>query len=510
MSSEQEDIDFDREYVNRYGLYGLLEVCWHILCPKEKFVPGLHVRAVCDHTIAAVAGFMPRLLMNVPPGSSKSLIVSVLLPAFVWGPMREPHRKFMYAAYATQVATKDANRCRDLIRSDWFQARWPLELDGVAQSTFYTTRAGGWRFSEGINAGTFTSRHPDYLIVDDPVSAQETRGKAAELKTALRSVQEVWDEVLSSRALDQNNKVQIVIMQRLHDEDLVGYLLERSKQVGGVHYEHMCLPMLYDPERKYETKLKDGRTFREDWRTVEDEPLCPERWGPDALAALKFEQGNAWSAQYQQSPSNKTGEIFKRAWFRFWDAAALHALGADPLTGRGFDQLACSWDFTFKDTVGSDFVCGQVWGKFGPNYYMLERVYQKMNFPTSLTAIEAMIRRWPTLGAKVIEDKANGPAIIASLMHKVSGLIAVNPQGGKIARANAVSFLHRAGNIWYPPDFERATGNESHVECMARFPAAKHDDSVDAETQMLSYFEENQNQVFAALAARRRGLGAVC
>lgn len=501
--SEANQIAADRAYVERHGLYGLLVVAWNVLCPKEKFVGGWHLEEVCKHLLAAITRNMPNLLINVPPGSSKSLLTSILLPAYVWGPMGEPHRKWMFAAFSDGRALTDAIKSRDFIASDWFQKRWPVALDGVHKGSFFTTAAGGWRMSASITSREWTGNHPDYVVVDDPISAKDVIGKAAELKTLLTKCQEAWDGQLSSRGLNQNEKIQIVIMQRLHDTDLVGYLQERE-QSGGPHFELLRLPMYYEAEWPCVTRLKDGSAFGGDKRTREGEPLCPARWGEEALRNLQFTQGNEWSAQYQQRPANKAGQIFQRSWFRFWTLDELRAKGANPLTGQGFEQLACSWDFTFKDTRGSDFVCGQVWGKLGPDFFLLERVYEKMNFPTSLTAIKAMIRRWPNLGAKLIEDKANGPAIISSLVTQVPGIVPVLPMGDKPSRAGAVSFLHRAGNVYYPPEYAHDKSDTSHVENMARFPLAKHDDSVDAETQMLSYWIANQNQMFAALAAQRR------
>jgi predicted phage terminase large subunit-like protein len=502
--SSADEIAFDREYVRQFGIYGLLKLCWPVLCPLETFQDGPHIKEVCDHVGAVVFDAISRLLVNVPPGSSKSLIVSVLLPAYVWGPCDRPVAKFMFATYATNLATRDANRCRDLIRSKWFQDRWPVELDGVAQSTYYTTKAGGWRYSEGIGAGTFTGRHPDFLIVDDSVNAQDTKGSAAELKTKLLEVQQTWDQVLSSRGANPSNKKQILIGQRLHDEDIFGYLLARAKQQGGVQYQHLRLPMLYEADEPCVTFKDDGTPFGGDWRTIEGQLLCEARWSEKAIEQLKFEQGNAWSAQYQQRPASKAGQIFRRAWFRFWIADDLMRENANPYTGDGFDEVICSWDLTFKDTLGSDFVCGQVWARLGPNYYLLDRVYRRLSFPNTLTAIEAQLRRWSCIGAKLIEDKANGPAVISVLVRKVSGLIPVEPQGSKIARANAVSYLHRAGNVYYPPEYSGAVGEDSHVEQLAKFPLAKHDDSVDAETQALLYFTENRNALYDAIAAQSR------
>jgi predicted phage terminase large subunit-like protein len=500
-STEAEDIAFDRAYVKRHGLYGFVKLCFAIVAPNTPFVDGPHIRQICIHLEAASLGLLRHLIINVPPGSSKSLTTSVLWPAFVWGPMGQPHKKWLFTSFDSGLATRDADLSRQLIESEWFQKRWPLEWSraGRLAITDFGTSKGGTRRSVGVG-GKITGRHPDIIVVDDPIKAAKTQGNAGIKKTDLMAVQTWWGGTMASRGADPKKTVRVVIMQRLHDDDLTGFILNRAKN-GGQEYQHLRLPMRYEPEEPCVTYLDNGMRLGGDWRTREGELLCADRWGDAQVDQLERDLGQEFSAQYQQRPARKGGQIFQKAWFRYWTADMLQGRGANPYTGEGFDNLICSWDFTFKDTLGSDYVCGQVWGKLGPDYFMLERVYQRMNFPNSLTAIETQLRRWPRIGAKVVEDKANGPAILASLERKVSGLVAWPNSKGKIANANSVSYLHRAGNVFYPPEFEHATGDDSHVECMAKFPLARHDDTVDAETQALAYFEENRNRLYEALKA---------
>lgn len=495
--STPEDVAFDRAYVQAHGLYGFLKLCFHVICPAEVYKDGPHIQQVCNHVEAALLGFVRRLIIEVPPGSLKSVIASVIANAYVWGPLGRPSKKFLYVAYEPDQATKDARRCQALIESEWFQDRWPTTLQGAKQITYYTNDKGGFRRSCSIEGG-ITGKHPDVTIVDDPTNAKHAIGSAALLKTALTRAVDLWNGVISMRASDPKTNVQIVIMQRLHEADLAGFL---QSQKEGMPWTVLRLPMYFEASDPCFTYLDSGAPLGGDWRGTEGEPLCPARWDEAWLQDKKHHLGNEWSAQYQQRPSNVHGQIFQRKWFKYWDADELKQRGANVNTGDGFDELICSWDFTFKGTAGSDFVCGQVWARLGADYFLLERVYKRMNFPQSLQAIQAMCRRWPRIGAKVVEDKANGPAVIASLERKLPGLVPWENSKGKIANANAVSYLHRAGNVWYPPGYEHEKGDESHVECMAKFPFARHDDTVDAETQALAYFESNQNTLFAAIAA---------
>lgn len=508
MPSTAEDIEFDREYVRAWGLYGFLKLAWHIVCQGETFTDGPHIEQICNHLDAAGRGYLRRLGICVPPGSTKSITTSVMWPAYVWGPQGEPGKKWLFTSFDKELASRDAKKCSDLIQSEWYQERWGsgFSLAGTQQVTYYTNNKGGFRRSVAITGG-ITGRHPDITVVDDPTNAKNAIANAAVMQTDLKKVQRIWSGVISMRGADPNTNVQVVIMQRLHDEDLLGHL-ENEATKGGARFQILRLPMRYEAEHPCTTYLDNGMRLGGDWRTVSGECLCPERWSEARLAELKHVMGNEWSAQYQQRPSNLQGQIFLKSWFRFWDPDVLRLEGANPYTGQGFDEVACSWDLTFKDTLGSDFVCGQVWGRLGPNYYLLDRTYRRLSFPNTLLAIHVMLRRWPMIGAKLVEDKANGPAVISTLERKVSGLIAISPEGSKIARANAVSYLHRASNVWYPPEYKDQRDDEAHVVCMAKFPLARHDDTVDAETQMLNYWQQNQNALFAALAAQQRAKGA--
>lgn len=512
---EQDEIDFDRAYVAKHGLYGFLKVAWFLLEPGTPFVDGPHIEQICNHLEAVSLGLIKRLIINVPPGSSKSVCTSVAWPAWDWGPNDKANRKWLFTSFDPGLSARDSRKAKELISSKWYQARWPVDILDRAE-TDYRTSKRGFRRSVGTR-GKITGRHPDIQVVDDPMKAADAQGNAAIKKTELLNVQKWWSGTMASRGANPKKVARVIIMQRLHDDDLAGFVLEQSKK-GGEKYVHLRLPMEYeakhpcvtylDPQPANDNDPNHGPRLGGDWRTQDGELLCPERWDAEVVEQKKRELGTEYSAQYQQRPASLGGQIFQRAWFKFWNVETLRALGADPYTGEGFDEIACSWDFTFKDTLGSDYVCGQVWGRLGANYYMLERVYRRMNFPNSLTSIVSMLRRWPRIGAKVIEDKANGPAVISSLERKVPGLIAVSPDGSKVTRANAVSYLHRAGNVWYPPEFEGQLGEDSHIECMAKFPLAKYDDTVDAETQMLNYWEANKNTLFAALEALAREQGA--
>lgn len=490
MPSTREDIEFDRAYVDAWGFYGFVKLAWEHVNPGVPFVDGWHIAQMANHLEAVSTHdangipYVRHLVINVPPGSSKSTLTSVCWPAFTWGPSKQPGKKFIFASFDPTLASKHGRQCRELIQSEWFQERWSVEILDRADTDFRNSKSG-FRYGTSIRGGG-TGRHADIIVVDDPIKPNQTQGAAAETRTELDFVKNWWSGTMATRNANPNTTARVIIMQRLHEDDLAGVCLT-SVPGKPSKYLHLRLPMRYEAANPCRTM------FGGDPRTVEGEELCPGRWSSEALRDLEDELGIFVDAQLQQRPSSAAGQIFKRDWFRFYDTLP-------PV----IDEWACSWDMTFKDTKGSDFVCGQVWARAGSSFYLVERVYERLNFPNSLTAIEAQLRRYPQLGPKLIEDKANGPAIIATLERRVSGLIAVTPEGGKVARANAVAYLHRAGNVYYPRSFEHDKGPTSHVHCMIGFPFARHDDSVDAETQMLNYWAKNANTLFDALDAIAR------
>jgi len=482
-------IEFDRAYVQAWGLYGFLRLAWARIEPGTPFLDNWHLEEVCNHLELVSEGVIKRLVINIPPGTGKSILTNVCWPAFTW--INQPGKKWIFASYAPDLSARDARRSRELIDSEWFQARWPTVKLRDRADTKYRTSANGWRFSTSVR-GEVTGRHADIQVCDDPIKPILTQGKAAVTRNEIDFVNTWWDSTMASRMANPKTAARVIIMQRLHEDDLSGHALESGD------YVHLRFPMRFEPDDACITP------WGGDPRTEDKALLHPDRFGETEAAMLEKDLGVYAEGQLQQRPGKVGGQIFRGDWFKFWDHDTLAELGCRA-DGHGFDMLLCSWDMTFKDTLGSDYVCGQVWGRKAGQFFLLDRVYERLNFPNTLASFQAMCRRWPRLGPKLVEDKANGPAVIATLDRKITGLIAREPLGSKITRANAVSYLHKAGNVFYPsPEIApwvKATSTEGgHVANMLGFPLARHDDTVDAETQALAYFVENDNALFEVLA----------
>lgn len=432
---------------------------WPILEPTTPLIPGWHIDAICEHLEAVTRGDIKRLIINVPPRMTKSLLVSVFWPAWEW--VLTPGSRWIFASYSADAATPLSMKRRYVIQSQWYQERWgrrvKLSSDQNLKTEFENT-ARGAMFSSSVG-GTVTSRGGTRIVIDDPHNPQEALSD-----TQRQAAIEFYQHTLSTRLDDPKTGAMVLIQQRLHEEDLSGWL---EKNEPG-RWTILRLPM--EAEAREVVALPSGKQHV---RSAGD-LLCTERFGPAEVATLKIALGSYQAAgQLQQRPSPAEGGSIKRWWWKFYDV----------LPGE-FDEQLQSWDLAFKDATTSDYVVGQVWGKRGGNFYLLDEVRDRMDFPATCAAIQMLSLQWPKATTKLVEDKANGPAVISSLRNSISGLIPVKPRGSKQARASAVSPLIEAGNVFLPLP-SKAPWVSDFIEELAIFPNGAHDDRVDACSQAL-------------------------
>jgi predicted phage terminase large subunit-like protein len=460
---------------------------WPVVEPARAFISAWHVDALAEHLQAVSEGLIRHLLINIPPGHLKSLLVAVLWPAWVWIRMTTGAQwRGLFASYDGGLATRDSVRCRALIESQWyremFRPTWRLSSDQNVKNYFENTESG-FRISLSVG-GRGTGFRGDAIVVDDPLNASDQYSE-----TARREVIFWWDTVMSSRLNHMETGSKVIIMQRLHQMDLSGHVLEQGT------YEHLCLPSEFEPQRRSVTSIG--------WRDPRTEPgeiLFPELFPKSVLEQAKKDLGaSGYAGQHQQRPSPAEGGILQRHWWRYWKPRGLELppvrmrlpdgseceIEAVDLPER-FDTIIQSWDCAFKDLKTSDFVVGQVQANLGARRYLLDQVRDRLDMPCTAQAIRVMSAKWPDSSAKLVEDKANGPAVIQSLKHEVAGLIEVNPEGGKMSRAAAVSPEVEAGN-WYLPHPSLAAWVEDFIEECASFPNGTYDDQVDAWSQGGNY-----------------------
>lgn len=472
-------VGVEREIGLRGRFEDFIPMAWPLVEPGRKYFKNWHISVVCEHLEAVYRGQIRNLILEQPPGTMKSLMVSVFWPAWVW--LQDPTIRWLHASYDNGLTIRDARRLTQIVGSPWYVDRWGdrATLPKVFADGDFSLIQGGFRFSTSVN-GPVTGRHGDIKVIDDPIKPKNIT------PVALEACIDWYTGTWSSRNADPTKTRNVLIMQRVHDGDLAGYLTRQ----GG--YEVLRLPMRYVPKACSYTKIGG------DMRTDEGELLWPARIPEDAVKELeKHMTANVAAAQLQQDPVPDGGGIFQQSWFQRWTPSTLPAR---------FDQVCQSWDCAFKGTATSDFVVGQVWGQVGPNYYLLDQERGKWSFPQTLDAIRRLTLRWPKVIAKLVEDKANGPAVISSLEKEIPGLIAVDPQGGKVPRANAIAPLYASRNVFHPDPASAPWVADVEQE-MLRFPFGVNDDCVDCGSQALGYLYGKKSGYWAALerlAARRK------
>jgi len=468
LAAEWQALDEELTHACEASFRVFLRESWATFDPSP-FQPNWHIDAVSDHLQAVTRGHIQNLIVNMPPRNSKTSIVSVAWPAWEWGPAGRPQRRALFTSYGSGPALSAAVKSRRLILSRWYQHRWGTRFkfasDQNVKSRFENDR-GGARFSSSFESGV-TGEGGDLIAVDDPTQLDDD-----ENIEKLEHVIDEWDGTIATR-INNERANRVIIMQRLNQRDLSGYVLDQAKRL---HQEWtlLRLPEEFEVDTRTRVFIR-GKLFFEDPRKVEGELLHPERFGRETIADLKTVSGSyRYAGRFQQRPAPRAGGIFQREWWRYWTV----------LPGR-FDEWSQSWDATF-DKVGVDpsYVCGQVWAKLGAFRYLIDQVRGRMTFTETCNAIEAMTAKWPQARLKLIERKANGAAILDALKGKISGMVPIEVTEDKVTRAKAVSPDVESHNVYLPHPSERPwTGD--FVEETALFPRAAHNDQVDAMTQML-------------------------
>ncbi len=494
----------------RRSLAEFVRQSWRVLEPSTLLLWNWHMEAICLHVQAALEDWQRKqsdptheqrikdLLINVPPGSAKSRIVSVCAPAWMW--LRFPTWRVICLSGNPRVSTRDSLYCRTLIEDDWYQQTfrptWRLAPDQDTKTLFKNT-VGGFR-----QASTMTSKisgdRADALLIDDPNDAEEVNSEAHRTE-----VNERWDVAIANRVNDPRSSVRIGIMQRLHEDDWTGHVLQTGS------WTHLVIPQEYDPGRNVALSPIN-------WIDPRNEPgelLHPERFPRAVLDEERKRLGSyGYAGQHDQRPAPKGGGQFKRHWWRFWKPDGVQAEGnarrpdgcrdepARALPGY-LDEVIISVDARFggKDAKNSNrsYVVIQTWAAKGADRYLLRQRRGRWDYTETKTQFLDECRATPHAGSKYIENKANGSAIIDDLQSVVPGLIPVEPEGGKESRAARMQPEVEAGNVFLP---EGAAFLDEFVEEFALFPQGANDDQVDAASQGLLKLMDSASMVFRAQA----------
>lgn len=455
------------EQVRRDALADLAvftRLMWGVLNPGQSMAWSWHMDLLCKTLMKVTRGELKRVIINIPPGSTKSTIVSICWPCWEW--LHYPEHRWICASHAEALATKLNRERRKLIQSklyrDLFRPEWSLSAD-QKNKTHFENSSNGWMISAMTSSGGVIGSHCQRMIIDDPISRDE-------LATPRLKGHVTWyKETASSRFGDLKKAVIVVVMQRLHQQDLTGYLLETDEG-----FEHIVIPAEYDP----------ARAHPQDPRTKEGESFFPARFSKRVLARQKVKLGSLqYSAQYQQTPQASGGNLIQEAWWKRWTEIP------DVAGGRWIGTVDCAYEGTDR----SDFSVIQVWVAIGSCAYLVDQVRGRWEFVRLEEEMMKASRRWPVVSQWIVEERAMGSSLISRLRRKRIRVSPFKSQSSKEQRIQAVSPLIEAGQVFIPADdgkrppllaaSERWTLPQQLksliTEC-ALFPMGAYDDQVDA------------------------------
>ncbi|MCG1009235.1 phage terminase large subunit [Salinicoccus sp. ID82-1] len=409
-----------------------------------------HTELICKYLQRIADGETLNIMIEMPPRHGKSMTVTETFPSFYLA--KNPNKRAIAAAYSDNLAKKFGRLNRNKFNEFSHLFGLTIAEDKNAAGNWGIAKYTGGMIATGIG-GSITGEGADLMLVDDPIKNNEE----AQSVTIRNKIWDEWESTLSTR-LHKGASI-IAIQTRWHEDDFIGRLLERSPK----KWIRLRLPAIAEEndllERKVGEPLAAGLGYDEDW----------------AIEKKKEVGSKVWASLYQQRPTPESGDVIKREWIQYYKA----------LPAR-LDRILISWDMTFKDKKDSDYVVGQCWGQKGADKYLIDQVRAKMGFTDTLKAVRAFKNKHPKAREILVEDKANGTAIIDALKREISGIIPIEPIGSKIARTEAVAPQFEAGNVYIPED---AAYTGDYVEELAGFPNAKNDDMVDASSQALNRFE---------------------
>ena len=450
---------------------------WPLIEPSTPYVSGWHIDAICEYLEAVSVGQILNLLITVPPRHGKSGVISVMWPAWVW--INKPAHRWLYTSYADKLALRDSVRCRRILESNWYRARWgrsfKLTSDQNVKNNFENDKTGV-RLTTSVGGGA-TGEGGDTIVVDDPHNLKKIH---SEVDRA--SVIQWWDEVMSTRLNDPNKSSQIIVMQRAHEGDLAGHVLKQ----GG--YEHLNLPAGDKSEKTTKVFLPISKTTK---TRQPGELLWPERFNQQAINRLRVKLGSyAAAAQLDQEPAPIGGGLIKREWWKYYRTLPKCSM---------FIQ---SWDTAFKKGQENDFSVGGTFGFTGGDIYILDlwrgkvefpelkrqcvNTYDRFNGSDTGPVDENGMRQSVNIHAVVVEDKASGQSLIQSLQRDTHlPVLPFKVDSDKVARVNAASPTIEAGRVHLP---HRARWLEEFLLEHDHFPNGEHDDQVDMVTQAILWF----------------------
>jgi predicted phage terminase large subunit-like protein len=488
------------------SLAEFVKAAWHIIEPGQQYVHGFHIDFICAHLEAITDGelnddgtFYNRLLVNVPPGTMKSLLIGVFWPAWEWGPRNMPHMRYVCASHSLDLAIRDSLRMRRLVTSEWYQFHWgdrvKITGDQNAKAKFETTATG---FRQACAFTGITGYRGDRVIVDDPHSVDDANSDAKR-KTAT----DLFKEAVTSRLNNPDRSAIVVVMQRLHEADVSGIILDND-----MGYDHIMLPMRFDPNRACVTRLGYA-----DPREIDGELLFPDRFPEHVVDRDEAAMGPyATAGQYAQSPEPRGGGIVKDAWWKLWDKPEY----------PGIEYIVAALDTAYTEKSENDPSALTIWGVFSASgeqastrmvdrygrpiesatavqsealgataKVMLMYAWQdKLNIGPLVEKVEELCTRM-RVDLLLIENKAAGHSVAQEIRRVYNsakfGVQMYDPKTlDKVARLYSIQHIFSEGMV-YAPNKDWA---EMVIRQTSSFPRGAHDDLVDTVSMGLKHLRD--------------------
>lgn len=477
------------------SLHEFTRQAWPVI-RGEDFIDGWHIGAIAEHIEALHRREIHRLLINVPPRTTKSTLISVMTPAWIW--LQTPDEKFIYASHSRDLSYEHSILCRRLIQSEWYNARWGKVFKIISDQNTkgkFENDMSGFRLSTSVGSG-ITGIGGSFLTGDDLNDHKSLESKVTRDKT-----NEWYGSGFSTRLNDPKTSVMLNVQQRYHQEDSSGTIIDHDENG---EYTKLVLPMRYEPIRRcFTIPLKSTKgIIWSDPREKDGELLWPERFGEKELKKLESALGSEYNiaGQLQQRPAPSEGGLIKKDWFKWWKQDH----------NPKFQQVIQSWDTAFTDSKKGDYSACTTWGIFNddnrvPNlmligmwrgqvlYPDLRRISQKLakdyrydgkndDLPTNHSFKPDLI---------IVESKASGQSLIPDLQQAGIMCVGFNPTkyGDKNGRVQMVSHIIECGRVWVPamnPTYKQLKPfADKFVEECAVFPNGSSRDLVDSMTQVL-------------------------
>ena len=480
---ERDERIFEESHALTLDFGAFIRASWPQIEPLNLYMHNWHIDAIVEHLMAVSMNQIKRLQIWVPPGSMKSLAVSVLWPAWEW--THDPALRYWTGSYDIRLSQQFAAASRNLMLSDWYQERWGLMFKLMKKhEAWITNDQGGHRLATSPESSG-TGVHGHRILLDDALNALDA---SATTRAILDRTNTWYSESLATRGLP--GYAEVIIMQRLHESDVAAHALSFAD-----NWEVLCLPEVYEKKHPFAWKgdpRKEGELMWPERRDVAEHKTLVRKLGKSKAAG-----------QLQQRPAAREGTIIPRSDWRFFPPAFLDAAeGGDVSKLPRFRSIVISWDTTFKDKSTSDYVAGGVWGINGADRYLLRVFHQRASLSVTKRAMIEMrqwcARRWPTIPTRIlIEKSANGVEIINQLKREIPGVIPYVASNDKITRAEACEPDFNSHNV-FVPGVQRAdmTDYDSQgtpawvqelIEQCSSFPLSAHDDLVDMVTMALNY-----------------------